>query len=139
MEEASKGLMDITTLLDTNTKLSTVARNERKENFNRYIYGSLNLMMRRHGVDNDERIQLNIEYPLSEDTKQILKIVPGSLIHLSEDENMLTGSDVEGDADGEVVGPMALVPLTPDEDEVETSAGAHSNDGQSEYDPEGLD
>lgn len=45
MEEAPKDLINITALLYTTTKMSTATRNEHEENFNRYIYGSLNLMM----------------------------------------------------------------------------------------------
>lgn len=45
VEKARKGLIDITSLLYTTTKLSTTARNEREGNFNKYIYGQLNFMM----------------------------------------------------------------------------------------------
>lgn len=45
VEKAHRGLMNIMTLLDTTTNLSTATRNEREDNFNRYIYRSLNLMM----------------------------------------------------------------------------------------------
>lgn len=55
MVEAPRGIMDITPLLDTIAKLSPAARNEREENFNRYTYGSLNLMMSRMGVADEEQ------------------------------------------------------------------------------------
>nr|XP_016493486.1 PREDICTED: uncharacterized protein LOC107812830 [Nicotiana tabacum] len=43
----------------------------------------------------------------------------------------------EGDVDTEVTGPMALVPLGADDNEPGASAGGHSDDVGSKYDPDG--
>lgn len=126
--ESPKGLMDITTLMDTASELSATSWNEREENFNRCIYGSLNLMMHRFGVTDEERTQLNFEYPFSIAMKEMLGIAFGSPIHPSQDENTNVGSDDEGDADAEVTGPMALIPLVVDDDE----PGALNGDGSLE-------
>lgn len=52
--KSSKGLIDITSLLDTTTKLNQTAWNECDEDFNKNIFGSLNLLMRRIGVTGEK-------------------------------------------------------------------------------------
>lgn len=54
--EDTKGGMDITSLLDSTAKLSLASRNEREENFNIHLYGSLNVMMGKVGVTDEERM-----------------------------------------------------------------------------------
>lgn len=135
--EAPHGLMDIKALLDTTSKMSLVAQNEREENFNRYIYSSLNVIMRQLGVTDGERTQLCTE--LSGAMKEILEIAPVNPIHPYEDENTNKGSNDEGDVDDEVIGPMALVPLGEDDDEVGASGGGRFDDEGPEYDLEGSD
>ncbi|XP_070032057.1 uncharacterized protein [Nicotiana tomentosiformis] len=56
VELEHKGLMDITSLLDSTSKLSSAAQNEREDNFNNYLYGSLNLIMSRMGVTDEEQM-----------------------------------------------------------------------------------
>lgn len=111
VEEAPKGLMYITVLLDTTTKLSTSASNEREENFNRYIYRSINLMMRQLVVTDDERMHFNVEYSLFGASNEMLGITSCRPIYLFEDENVIAGSDAEGDTDDKVVGPLTLVQM----------------------------
>lgn len=125
MVEAPKGLMDITSLLDSTAKMSAVARTEREENFNKYLYSFLNLMMSRMGVTDEERMQLRND--LSSMSKEILRIAPGSPIHLSKNKNTNKGSNDEDDIDVDVMGPMTLVSLGAD-DEPGSSVGGRSKD-----------
>lgn len=55
LEDALKGVLDITTILDIITKLSTASRVERDEKFSRYLCGSLNLIIRWLGVSDEEK------------------------------------------------------------------------------------
>lgn len=94
-------------------------------------------MMCHLGETDDERMHLKNESPLSGATKEILGITPSSPNYPAKCESSDDGSNVEGDGDNEVVGPMALVLHGEDEDESEALASVHSEDDQPEYDPDG--
>ncbi|XP_019224730.1 PREDICTED: uncharacterized protein LOC109206358 [Nicotiana attenuata] len=128
--ESPKALLDITSLLESISKLSQAARNKRDENFNRYLYSSLNAIMSRLEVSDEERMHLRND--LSSSSKEMLGIAPGSPIH-PEDENTYKGSDDEDEDDDEVMGPMTLVPLeTDNEYEPKAAAGGNSKEEESD-------
>nr|XP_016465626.1 PREDICTED: uncharacterized protein LOC107788460 [Nicotiana tabacum] len=127
--EAPTTLLNITSMLESTSKLTQAARNERDKNFNRYLYKSLNVIMSRLGVSDEKRTRLRSD--LSSSSKEMLGIEPSSHVHPSEDENTYKESDNEDADDDEVIGPMALVPLG-DDDEPIAAAGWHPDEADSD-------
>lgn len=143
IEAAPKGHLDITYVLDTTKKMSNAAKAEKDENFNHHIYGTLNMIMWRLGMTDDERLQLHTKYPLLGAMREMLELTPGSPTHPSKDENTVPGSPKGGDDGEEVEGPLELervVEVDDDGDDTKlkiarASGGAQSDEDTLEYDP----